>query len=133
MITGQNLLGMRGLAAEDIQGILETARGFKDISRRTIKKVPSLRGRTVMTVFYEASTRTRMSFELAAKRLSADISNIQASGSSVQKGESLLDTAQNLDAMQLDAVIIRHSSSGAPHYLAGRVLSPNWPRASPAK
>lgn len=121
MIAGQHLLGMRGLSADQIYGILDAARGFKDISRRTIKKVPSLRGRNVMTVFYEASTRTRMSFELAAKRLSADISNIQSSGSSAQKGETLLDTAANLDAMQLDAIIIRHQSSGAPHYLADRI------------
>ncbi len=120
-IAGQHLLGMRGLSAEQIYGILDAARGFKDISRRTIKKVPSLRGRTVLTVFYEASTRTRMSFELAAKRLSADASNIAASGSSVAKGETLLDTAKTLDAMQLDAVVIRHGASGAPHYLADRI------------
>src|SRR5512141_3118805 len=102
MILGKHLLGIRGFAAEQIYGILDAAHGFKEISRRAIKKVPSLRGRTVMTVSYEASTRTRMSFELAAKRLSADISNIQSSGSSAQKGETLLDTAANLDAMQLD-------------------------------
>jgi aspartate carbamoyltransferase catalytic subunit len=121
MMAGQHLLGMRGLGAAQIHGILDAAAGFKDISRRTIKKVPSLRGRTIMNVFYEASTRTRMSFELAAKRLSADVSAIASSGSSVQKGESLLDTAQNLDAMQLDAVVIRHQASGAPHYLADRI------------
>ncbi|MBN1961027.1 MAG: aspartate carbamoyltransferase catalytic subunit [Deltaproteobacteria bacterium] len=121
MIAGQHLLGIRDLTVDQIYAILDAARGFKDISRRLIKKVPSLRGRSIMTVFYEASTRTRMSFELAAKRLSADISNIQTAGSSVKKGESLLDTMQNLDAMQLDAVIIRHHDSGAPHYLANRL------------
>ncbi len=118
---GQHLLGIRDLGAAQIHAILATAKAFKDISRRTIKKVPSLRGRTVMTVFYEASTRTRLSFELAAKRLSADVSGMQASNSSVQKGESLRDTAETLDAMQLDAVIIRHPSSGAPGYLARHI------------
>jgi aspartate carbamoyltransferase catalytic subunit len=121
VIAGQHLLGMQGLSAEQIHAVLDAAQGFREISRRAIKKVPSLRGRTLMAVFFEASTRTRMSFELAAKRLSADISSIQSSGSSVQKGESLLDTAQNLDAMQLDAVVIRHSASGAPHFLADRI------------
>ncbi len=120
-MVGRHLLGMRDLGREQIYGILDASVGFKEISRRAIKKVPSLRGRMVLTVFYEASTRTRMSFELAAKRLSADTANIQFSGSSAQKGETLLDTAQNLDAMQLDAVVIRHSASGAPHYLAGRI------------
>lgn len=123
MIRGKHLLGMRGLSADTIYGILDTARGFKEISRRTIKKVPSLRGRTVLNVFYEASTRTRVSFELAGKRLSADGVNISASGgsTSTSKGESLLDMAQTLDAMQADAVIIRHGQSGAPHYLADRI------------
>ena len=121
MITGQHLLGMRGMSADTIYGILATAKGFKEISKRKIKKVPSLRGRTNLNVFYENSTRTRVSFELAAKRLSADGVNISASGSSVSKGESLLDMAQTLNAMQADAVIIRHGSSGAPHYLAERI------------
>lgn len=121
MIAGQHLLGMRGLSSENIHGILDTADGFREISRRTIKKVPSLRGRTVLTVFYENSTRTRVSFELAAKRLSADTVNISASGSSVSKGESLIDTAQTLDAMQPDAVVIRHSASGAAQFLAERI------------
>lgn len=123
MIGGQHLLGMRGVSGDTIHGILEAAQGFHAISRRTIKKVPSLRGRTVLNVFYEASTRTRISFELAAKRLSADGANMSASGSSVAKGESLLDTAQTLAAMQADAVVIRHPASGAPHFLADRVDS----------
>ena len=118
---GKHLLGLRGVSADEIYSLLDSARGFKEISRRTIKKVPSLRGRTVLNVFYEASTRTRVSFELASKRLSADGCNISASGSSTSKGESLLDMAQTLDAMQADAVIIRHSQSGAPHYLANRI------------
>ncbi len=121
MIAGQHLLGMRGMDAATIYGILATAKGFKEISRRKIKKVPSLRGRTILNVFYENSTRTRVSFELAAKRLSADGVNISASGSAVAKGESLLDMAQTLNAMQADAVIIRHAASGAPHYLADRI------------
>lgn len=118
---GKHLLGLRGVSSDDIYGLLDAARGFREISRRTIKKVPSLRGRTVLNVFYEASTRTRVSFELAAKRLSADGVNISASGSSTSKGESLLDMAQTLDAMQPDIVILRHNESGAPHYLADRI------------
>ena len=121
MLIGRNLLGLRGLGEETIDGILDTARGFKDISRRTIKKVPTLRGRTILNVFYEASTRTRVSFELAGKRLSADTINISASGSSVSKGESLLDMGQTLAAMRADAVVIRHGHSGAPHYLAKKL------------
>ena len=118
---GHHLLGMRDLTAAQIATILDTAQGFQDISRRTIKKVPTLRGRTVLNVFYEASTRTRVSFELAAKRLSADAVNISASGSSVVKGESLVDTAQTLDAMQADAVVLRHGSSGAAEFIAQRI------------
>ena len=121
MMDGRNLLGLRGKSESSILNVLQTATAFKEISRRRIKKVPSLRGRTVLNVFYEASTRTRVSFELAAKRLSADGVNISASGSSTSKGESLLDMAQTLDAMQADVVIIRHGSSGAPHYLANRI------------
>lgn len=120
-LAGQHLLGMRDLSADQIHHILDAAVGMKEVSRRQIKKVPSLRGRTVLNVFYEASTRTRMSFELAAKRLSADSSNIQSSGSSASKGETLADTCEVLDAMQLDAVVIRHQASGAPHYLADRI------------
>lgn len=121
MIAGKHMLGIRGMSADELHQILDTAKGFVEISRRPIKKVPSLRGRTVLNVFYESSTRTRVSFELAEKRLSADSVNIAQSGSSADKGESLLDTAQNLDAMQCDAVVIRHASSGAPHYLAERI------------
>ena len=121
MIAGHHLLGMRGVSADSIYGILAPAQGFKAISQRKIKKVPSLRGRTILNVFYENSTRTRVSFELAAKRLSADGVNISASGSSVAKGESLLDMAQTLNAMKADAVIIRPPSSGAPHFLADRI------------
>lgn len=121
MITGQHLLGIRGLSQETILHILDTAEGFRDVSRRRIKKVPTLRGRTIVNAFFENSTRTRVSFELAAKRLSADGVNVSASGSSVSKGESLIDMAQTLGAMQLDAVVLRHGQSGAPHYLADRL------------
>lgn len=121
MIVGKHVLGMRGMSEPEIHAVLDAAMGFRDISRRSIKKVPSLRGRTVLNVFYEASTRTRVSFELAAKRLSADAVNISASGSSTTKGESLLDTAQTLDAMQADAIVLRHGASGAAHFVAQRV------------
>jgi aspartate carbamoyltransferase catalytic subunit len=107
-------------AAEMVQ-ILDLAASFKEISERPIKKVPTLRGRTVVTLFFEDSTRTRASFELAAKRLSADTVHLGMSGSSVSKGETLLDTARNLEAMRPDVVVIRHRSSGAPHFLARRL------------
>ncbi len=121
MIAGRHILSMADLDAAAIEQILASAQGFLQISRRTIKKVPSLRGRTVITAFFEASTRTRLSFELAAKRLSADTTNISASGSSVSKGESLHDTVQTLDAMRPDAVVIRHPHSGAAGFVAARV------------
>ncbi|MEL6543986.1 MAG: aspartate carbamoyltransferase catalytic subunit, partial [Myxococcota bacterium] len=121
MIAGQHLLGIRGLSKDAIHHILDTAEGFREISRRRIKKVPTLRGRTIVNAFFENSTRTRVSFELAAKRLSADGVNVSASGTSVAKGESLIDMAQTLGAMQLDAVVIRHGQCGAPHYLAERL------------
>lgn len=114
----KDLLGIRQLSVDDILKILDTAETFRDVSRREVKKVPTLRGKTVINLFFEASTRTRTSFELAAKRLSADAINISVSTSSVTKGETLLDTAKNLDAMQPDAIVIRHSSAGAPHLLA---------------
>jgi aspartate carbamoyltransferase catalytic subunit len=114
----KHLLGIRELSVEQIQLILETAESFREISTRPIKKVPTLRGKTVINLFFEASTRTRTSFEIAAKRLSADAINISASTSSVVKGETLVDTAQNLQAMAPDVIVIRHSSSGAPHQLA---------------
>jgi aspartate carbamoyltransferase catalytic subunit len=114
----KDLLGIRQLSVADILKILDTAETFRDVSRREVKKVPTLRGKTVINLFFEASTRTRTSFELAAKRLSADAINISISTSSVTKGETLLDTAKNLDAMQPDAIVIRHNSAGAPHLLA---------------
>jgi aspartate carbamoyltransferase catalytic subunit len=114
----KHLLGIRELSAEQIVHLLDTAETFRDISKREIKKVPALRGRTVINLFFEPSTRTRTSFEIAAKRLSADAVNISVSTSSVSKGETLLDTARNLQAMAPDCIVIRHSSSGAPYHLA---------------
>lgn len=114
----KDLLGIRELSVEEISVILDTAESFKEVSARRIKKVPTLRGKTVINLFFEPSTRTRTSFEIAAKRLSADAINISASSSSVSKGESLIDTALNLEAMAPDAIIIRHSSPGVPHQLA---------------
>ncbi|MFN8094057.1 MAG: aspartate carbamoyltransferase catalytic subunit [Vicinamibacteria bacterium] len=114
----RHLLGIEPLAPSDIQAILDTADGLKEILDRPIKKVPALRGRTVVNLFYEASTRTRSSFEIAERVLSADSLSIAAATSSVTKGETLLDTAKNLEAMNPDMVIMRHGSSGAPHFLA---------------
>jgi aspartate carbamoyltransferase catalytic subunit len=114
----RHLLGIGELTAEEIAHVLDTAESFREISQREIKKVPTLRGRTVINLFFEPSTRTRTSFEIAAKRLSADTINISSSTSSVAKGETLLDTARNLEAMSPDFIIIRHPSSGAPHALA---------------
>jgi aspartate carbamoyltransferase catalytic subunit len=115
----KDLLGIRELSKEEIIFILDTADSFKDISKRDIKKVPTLRGKTVITLFYEPSTRTRTSFEIAAKRLSADTINISSSTSSYVKGETLKDTAMNLESMRPDAIIVRHSMPGAPYMLAG--------------
>ena len=117
----KDLLGIKHLEREEIELILETAETFKEISTRPIKKVPTLRGRTVVHLFYEPSTRTRTSFEIAAKRLSADTFNISASTSSIVKGETLVDTAKNLEAMNPDVIVLRHSAAGAPHMLARRV------------
>jgi len=114
----KDLLGLEGMSAEELKLILDTTASFKEISERPIKKVPALRGRTVVNLFFEPSTRTRASFELAEKRLSADAVNISKSTSSVVKGESLRDTAENLQAMKIDAIVIRHSAAGAPHFLA---------------
>ncbi|HQX56743.1 MAG TPA: aspartate carbamoyltransferase catalytic subunit [Pyrinomonadaceae bacterium] len=114
----RDLLGIRDLTAADIVGVLDTAENFSEISTREVKKVPALRGKTVINLFFEASTRTRTSFELAAKRLSADSVNISVSSSSVSKGETLLDTAMNLDAMAPDCIVVRHGSAGVPHQLA---------------
>jgi aspartate carbamoyltransferase catalytic subunit len=117
----KDLLSIRELSAEDIITILDTVESFKEISTRDIKKVPTLRGKTVINFFFEASTRTRTSFEIAAKRLSADSINISASTSSVTKGETLIDTARNLEAMAPDAIVIRHPSAGVPHQLSAMV------------
>jgi aspartate carbamoyltransferase catalytic subunit len=114
----KHLLGLENLSREDIELILETAKSFKEVSSRDIKKVPALRGKTVVTLFFEASTRTRISFELAAKRLSADTLNIAANVSSTSKGETLLDTARNIEAMNVDAMVVRHASSGSVLLLA---------------
>ena len=114
----RDLLGIRDLTAAEITGILDTAENFREISNREIKKVPTLRGKTVINLFFESSTRTRTSFELAAKRLSADAVNISVSSSSLSKGETLIDTALNLDAMAPDCIVVRHSSAGVPHQLA---------------
>ena len=114
----KHLLGIRELSADQITHLLDTAETFRDVSRREIKKVPALRGRTVINLFFEPSTRTRTSFEIAAKRLSADAVNISVSTSSVSKGETLLDTARNLEAMAPDCIVIRHSAAGAPRHLA---------------
>lgn len=114
----KDLLGIKELSKEEILLVLDTAESFKDISKREIKKVPTLRGKTVITLFYEPSTRTRTSFEIAAKRLSADTINISSSTSSSVKGETLKDTARNLESMRPDAIVIRHSMPGASHMLA---------------
>lgn len=121
--TRKDLLGIRELSVEEINTILDTAHTFKEVSARSIKKVPTLRGKTVINFFFESSTRTRTSFEIAGKRLSADTINISASTSSVTKGETLIDTARNLEAMAPDVIVIRHSSPGVPHQLAKLVDS----------
>lgn len=113
----KHLLGLEGVEKKDIDLILTTAKSFKEVIERPVKKVPPLRGVTICNLFYEASTRTRLSFELAEKRLSADTLNFSASGSSVSKGESLKDTVRNIEALKIDMIVIRHSSVGAPHFL----------------
>jgi aspartate carbamoyltransferase catalytic subunit len=120
---GKDLTGLERLSAEQIRAILDTSEPFKEISERAIKKVPVLRGKTIVNLFFEASTRTRISFEFAEKRLSADTVNIASTGSSVQKGETLVDTARNLEAMRIDMVVMRHGSSGAAQFLAERIPS----------
>ena len=114
----KDILGIKELSVKEITLILDTADSFLEVSTREIKKVPTLRGKSVINLFYEASTRTRTSFEIAAKRLSADTINISASTSSVVKGETLIDTAKNIEAMNPDLIVIRHSAAGAPHMLA---------------
>jgi aspartate carbamoyltransferase catalytic subunit len=120
---GKDLTGLEGLSAEQLQLILDTAERFKEVSERPIKKVPALRGKTIVNLFFEASTRTRISFEFAEKRLSADTVNVASSGSSVSKGETLVDTARNLEAMRIDMVVIRHPASGSAEFLARRIRS----------
>ena len=120
---GKDLVGLESLSQEQILIVLDTAEPFKEISERRIKKVPVLRGKTIVNLFFEASTRTRVSFEFAEKRLSADTVNISAAGSSVIKGETLVDTARNLEAMRIDMVVMRHGSSGAARFLADRIPS----------
>src|SRR3954464_581664 len=122
--TRRHLLGIRELSPEQIIHLLDTAETFRDVSKREIKKVPALRGRTVINLFFEPSTRTRTSFEIAAKRLSADAINVSVSTSSVTKGETLLDTARNLEAMAPDCIVIRHSMAGAPQHLARMTNAP---------
>src|SRR5512139_2044701 len=118
----KHLLDIESLSADEITTVLDTARAFKAVGERAIKKVPALRGKTVVNLFVEPSTRTRTSFELSEQRLSADIINFTAEASSLKKGESLKDTARNLEAMNVDVIVIRHSASGAPHFLS-RVLN----------
>jgi len=122
-LKSRHLLGLDGVPREDIQLILDTAVSFKEVLERPIKKVPPLQGKTIVNLFFESSTRTRISFELAERRLSADVVNFAASGSSVSKGETLKDTARNIEAMKIDMVVIRHSSAGAPHFLSKVVAS----------
>jgi aspartate carbamoyltransferase catalytic subunit len=120
---GKDLLGLAPLTADQIRLVLDTAVPFREISERQIKKVPTLRGMTIVNLFFEASTRTRISFEFAEKRLSADTVNVAVAGSSVAKGETLVDTARNLEAMKIDMVVIRHPSSGAAQFLSERIES----------
>lgn len=118
MFQRKHLLGLADLTAEEIYSILDTARSFREILERPIKRLPTLQGKTVVNLFFEPSTRTRISFELAEKRMSADIVNFSASASSVKKGETLIDTVRNIEAMKIDMVVVRHSSPGAPHLLS---------------
>jgi aspartate carbamoyltransferase catalytic subunit len=121
---GRDLLGIEDLTADEIRYILDAVPPFKEISERDIKKVPTLRGKTIINLFFEPSTRTRTSFEIAGKRLSADVINISVATSSVSKGESLRDTAENLQAMQADVLVVRHSAAGVPHLLARYLPNP---------
>lgn len=122
-IKRKDILSLAEMDREEIDLILETADSFREVANREIKKVPALRGKTVVNLFFEPSTRTRTSFELAGKRLSADVINISASGSSTLKGETLLDTARNIEAMHADFIVVRHASSGVPHFLARALQS----------
>ncbi len=116
-LSSKHLLGLQGVPKEDIQNILDTAHTFREILERPIKKVPTLQGKTIVNLFYESSTRTRISFELAEKRLSADAINFSVSGSSVSKGETLKDTVKNIEAMKIDMIVVRHAAAGTPLYL----------------
>src|SRR5437868_4785065 len=120
-LSTRHLLGIKDLSPSDISLLLDTAKQFKEVLNRPVKKVPSLRDVTIVNLFYENSTRTRISFELAEKRLSADIINFSTSSSSVSKGETLLDTVNNILSMKVDMVVMRHSASGAPHFLASHI------------
>jgi aspartate carbamoyltransferase catalytic subunit len=120
----KDLLGIEDLTPQEINYILDTSVSFKEVSERPIKKVPTLRGKTIVNLFFEPSTRTRISFELAEKRLSADIINFSTATSSVLKDETLLDTARNIEAMKIDAVVVRHSGAGMPHFLAKKLPVP---------
>jgi aspartate carbamoyltransferase catalytic subunit len=120
LLSHRHLLGIEDLERSDIVSILDAAESFFDVSRRSVRKVPTLRGKTIINLFYEPSTRTRTSFELAGKRLSADVINISVSTSSTVKGETLLDTVKNLEAMCPDVIVLRHQASGAPHHIAAR-------------
>lgn len=120
-LKSKHLLGLKDLNREEIELIFQTARHFKEVINRPIKKVPSLRDVTIANIFFENSTRTKLSFELAEKRLSADVINFSASGSSVKKGETLLDTVNNILSMKVDMVVMRHSSPGAPHFLSKHI------------
>ena len=120
-LSTQHLLGIKDLTPSDISLILQTATRFKEVLQRSIKKVPSLRDVTIVNLFYESSTRTRISFELAEKRLSADVINFSSSSSSATKGQTLLDTVNNILSMKVDMVVLRHSASGAPHFLAQHI------------
>src|SRR5438105_11429311 len=119
--TRKHLLGLEELSAEEIVYVLDTAGGFAEVSTRSVKKVPALRGRVVVNAFWEASTRTRTSFELAAQRLSADIIDFSEHGSSVSKGETLIDTARNIEAMGIDVIVLRHPAAGAADLLSRAV------------
>jgi aspartate carbamoyltransferase catalytic subunit len=120
---GKDLIGLETLSPAQLRFILDTAEPFKEVSERAIKKVPALRGKTIVNLFFEASTRTRISFEFAEKRLSADTVNVASAGSSISKGETLVDTARNLEAMRIDMVVIRHGASGAAQFLGNRIAS----------
>src|SRR6478735_8185657 len=129
-LSQKHLLGIKDITREDIQLIFQTADNFKEVINRPIKKVPSLRDVTVANMFFENSTRTRLSFELAEKRLSADVINFSASGSSVSKGETLIDTANNILAMKVDIIVMRHSAPGAAVFLAKQLK--NYPKSAHA-